>query len=48
MSTFKLSEHLQFKEVDKTQFPCSLEIESKVTTDTFRNPGIFFLFYEES
>ena len=43
----KLSEYIQFKVVNtnKNQFPCNLEIESKVTTDTFRNPGIFFLFY---
>lgn len=45
MATIKLSEHLQFKEVNKTQFPCNLEFESNVSTDTFRNPGIFFLFY---
>ncbi len=45
MTRFKLSEHLQYKDVDKTQFPCNLEFEVKVSDDTFKNPGIFFLFY---
>lgn len=45
MTRFKLSEHLQYKDVDKTQFPCNLEFEDKVSDDTFKNPGIFFLFY---
>lgn len=47
MATFKLSEHLQFKEVDKAQFPCNLEIESipSASSDEFKKPGIFFLYY---
>jgi hypothetical protein len=47
MTTFKLSGRIQFKEVDKTQFPCNLEFESipSASLDEFKTPGIFFLYY---
>lgn len=47
MTRFTLSEHLRYKAVDKTQFPCNMQFESipSANSDEFKKPGIFFLYF---
>lgn len=42
---FNLSNHINFRVVEGTQFPCNLKFDCNESDQTFKNQGIFFLYY---
>lgn len=45
MTMFKLSNYLNFRVIEGTQFPCNLKFDSHASDYKFNAPGIFFLYY---